>query len=372
MAGDDRPRGPGLAPELVQGHPRRPVAAPARGRLLRQPSPAGCGGLRAGGPLPLGHREPRPPRPRPRPARGRQPDPAPARRLRPVALVRAQHPARGRGQQRERGGLRQRPQPRPAPGLRPPQITELNSPGPPGVSGHPPIDSFEQIAELPRCNRHDTLGGRRPDEPTVLQPLHEETHALGVMPQDLDQVTPAAAKDEKMAGVRVALEHLLHLEREPVHALAHVGAAGGQPDPRPARERDHRPTRARSAAVTVVGSGAPEMRTRPPSASSISISPKGAGTASATGRGAAGAISTAAKPGILAAGTPRPIPAPNRLRQPKSWLGLTPLRRATPCTVSPDANVSATRRRLSSSDQRRRARPWKISTRPMRSLQGPV
>src|SRR4051794_36433789 len=129
MAGDDRPRGPGLAPELVQGHPRRPVAAPARGRLLRQPSPAGCGGLRAGGPLPLGHREPRPPRPRPRPARGRQPDPAPARRLRPVALVRAQHPARGRGRQRERGRLRQRPQPRPAPGLRSPQITELNSPG---------------------------------------------------------------------------------------------------------------------------------------------------------------------------------------------------------------------------------------------------
>ena len=42
---------------------------------------------------------------------------------------------------------------------------------------------------------------------------------------------------------------------------------------------------------------APEIRTRPPSGSSISISPEGAGTASATGGGAAGAISTAAKPG---------------------------------------------------------------------------
>src|SRR6476661_755547 len=41
----------------------------------------------------------------------------------------------------------------------------------------------------------------------------------------------AASKDEKVARVRVALEHLLDLEREPVDALAHVGAAGGQPDP---------------------------------------------------------------------------------------------------------------------------------------------
>src|SRR4051794_16582953 len=114
-----------------------------------------------------------------------------------------------------------------------------------------------------------------------------------------------------MAGVRVALEHLLHLEREPVHALAHVGAAGGQPDPRPARERDHRPASARSAAVTVAGSGAPEMRTRPPSASSISISPKGAGTASATDGGAAGPVAPAAQAHIPSARNPRPIPAPD-------------------------------------------------------------
>ena len=74
-----------------------------------------------------------------------------------------------------------------------------------------------------------------------------------------------------MARVRVALEHLLHLEREPVHALAHVGAAGGQPDPRPARERDHRPASARSAAATTAGSAGPVIRTRSPPASSTSI-----------------------------------------------------------------------------------------------------
>src|SRR5690242_14375175 len=136
-----------------------------------------------------------------------------------------------------------------------------------------------------------------------------------------------------MAGVRVALEHLLHLERQPVHALAHVGAAGGQPDPRPARERDHRPARARSAAATTAGSGAPEIRTRPPSASSISIRPAGIGAAGSVGEGTAAAISTAAKPATL--GTGCSTPARTDLRQAKSWLGLTPRRRATPCTVCP-------------------------------------
>src|SRR4051794_7032368 len=40
MAGDDRLRGPGRAPELVRGHPRPPVGPPARRRLLRRPGPA--------------------------------------------------------------------------------------------------------------------------------------------------------------------------------------------------------------------------------------------------------------------------------------------------------------------------------------------
>src|SRR3954452_21787170 len=109
-----------------------------------------------------------------------------------------------------------------------------------------------------------------------------------------------------MTRVRISLEHLLHQERQPVHALAHVGAPGGQPDPRPTRERDHHPARARSAAATTAGSGAPEIRTRSPPASSISISPERAGTASATDGGVAGVISTAAKPGTPGvAGTAR-------------------------------------------------------------------
>src|SRR4051794_39008394 len=117
------------------------------------------------------------------------------------------------------------------------------------------------------------------------------------MPENLQKIAAPAPEDKKMTRVRIVLQHVLDLERQPVHTLAHVGAAGGEPDPRPARERDHRPARARSVAATTVGSGAPEIRTRSPLASSISISPEGAGTGSATHGGVAGVISTAAKPG---------------------------------------------------------------------------
>src|SRR4051794_2076858 len=140
LAAVDRLRGAGHAPDLAQGHPHRAVGPGRGGRPLRLPGPAGCGDLRAGGPGALGHREPRPPRARPHPGRGRQPDPVPAGHLRPVALVRAQRPARRRGRQRERGGLRQRPQPRSPARLWPAKVTELNSPGgqtaePDGASG---------------------------------------------------------------------------------------------------------------------------------------------------------------------------------------------------------------------------------------------
>src|SRR3954447_24108167 len=135
------------------------------------------------------------------------------------------------------------------------------------------------------------------------------------MPEDLQKITFAAAKDEDVPTKRIPPQHVLDLERQPVHTLAHVGAAGGEPDPRPARERDHRPTSARSAATTTPGSAAPEMRTRSPPASSTSISPEGAsGVSPMVDTG--GAIATAAKLGTLGAG--RPISGRKRFRQAKS------------------------------------------------------
>ena len=53
------------------------------------------------------------------------------------------------------------------------------------------------------------------------------------------------------------------------------------------------------------------------------------------GKAAGGAIVTAAKPGTAAVGAGRSASARSCLRQVKSWLVLTPYRRATPCTVPP-------------------------------------
>src|SRR6516164_3435443 len=118
-----------------------------------------------------------------------------------------------------------------------------------------------------------------------------------------------------MASVWIALERLLHQQRQAVEALAHVGVAGCQPYPRPSRQRDHRrrppPASVAIVVVSVAASTTPLIRIRDPFASSTSIRPaagKPAGAASA-------AIRTAAK---LAAGGD--LRSSCRLH-PYSWLG---------------------------------------------------
>ncbi len=64
-----------------------------------------------------------------------------------------------------------------------------------------------------------------------LQALGIKRQAEPVMPEHLDQIAAAAAEDVKIARMRIASEGLLHLQRQPVHAPAHVGGAGGDPDP---------------------------------------------------------------------------------------------------------------------------------------------
>jgi hypothetical protein len=56
--------------------------------------------------------------------------------------------------------------------------------------------------------------------------------------RDLDQPTAATPEDKQMPAVRIALEHLLHQEGQAVKPFAHVGMAGRQPPPRPARDRN--------------------------------------------------------------------------------------------------------------------------------------
>src|SRR5215211_9527913 len=80
-----------------------------------------------------------------------------------------------------------------------------------------------------------------------------------------------------MANVRIALERLLHQQRQAIEALAHVGMTGRQPHPRASRQRDHRrrppPASVAIVVVSVAASIAPVIRMRDPFANSTSISP---------------------------------------------------------------------------------------------------
>src|SRR5262245_60698066 len=150
-----------------------------------------------------------------------------------------------------------------------------------------------------------------------------------------------------MTTVRITLQLLLHQQRQPVEALAHVGMASRQPHPHPARDRDHRAraifASAEIRADTIAGSTVPVIRMRVPPASSTSI-------VDVTGPGtpASGTIATGAKLAELAAG-------PHSCwRQRNSWLVWIPAARATSDATAPGASAVATIRSFSARGHRRR------------------
>ena len=57
---------------------------------------------------------------------------------------------------------------------------------------------------------HDTAFGDRPDELAALKSLREQTRALAVMPDDLDQITASAAEDKQVTDMRILGQGLLH------------------------------------------------------------------------------------------------------------------------------------------------------------------
>ncbi len=100
--------------------------------------------------------------------------------------------------------------------------------------------------------------------------------------------------------VRIAAKRLLDLQREAIHAPAHIGRARRQPDENAGRRQDHRRSAAitrRSAAELTVSS----TRTRTLPASSISITH---GRSDFGARGAGGG-DTAGSGGVMRTGNRR-------------------------------------------------------------------
>src|SRR5260370_3568422 len=54
-------------------------------------------------------------------------------------------------------------------------------------------------------------------------------------------MTSSPSEDVQIAGMRIALQYFLDLQRQAVHPTPHVGVADCQPNAHPRRDRDHRP-----------------------------------------------------------------------------------------------------------------------------------
>src|SRR5271163_858646 len=106
-------------------------------------------------------------------------------------------------------------------------------------------------------------------------------------------MTSSAAEDVQIAGMPVALQYFLDLQRQAVHPTPHVGVADCQPNPHPRRNRDHRPDSALTTAAANPAGIDAGIRMRAFPANSISIT----GAAGHPASSPAGAIKTSAKPG---------------------------------------------------------------------------
>jgi hypothetical protein len=106
------------------------------------------------------------------------------------------------------------------------------------------------------------------------------------VPEAFDEITSLPTEQVEVARMGVALQALLHLQRQAIHASAHVGVTGGDPHPDIRWDRDHR--RARNVALTIdAGADAPIV-TRTPPASSTTIA--GAGWTAALSSGGSSTI----------------------------------------------------------------------------------
>jgi hypothetical protein len=63
-----------------------------------------------------------------------------------------------------------------------------------------PIDAREKIAKLCRRDRHHAISHARPQKAPSFQPLREQTGALSVVPDHLQQIASPPAEAEQMTA----------------------------------------------------------------------------------------------------------------------------------------------------------------------------
>jgi len=134
-----------------------------------------------------------------------------------------------------------------------------------------PVNSVQHVAQLRRRDRNRPVRRRRPNESAMFQSLRVKRHADPIMPDDLDQPASGSPKDVQIASVRVPTQRFLDLQRQAVHALAHVGSADRQPHSNARGNRDHRRDNAFTTAAASSAGIELGIRTMILPANSISI-----------------------------------------------------------------------------------------------------
>jgi len=95
-----------------------------------------------------------------------------------------------------------------------------------GFPRHSPIDALQQITQLRQRDRHCSVGGRRPQEPSPFEPFGEEAQALTIAPNTFDQIRPCDRGSQTNGFNADRAQRLLDEQRKPIEALARAGAAG--------------------------------------------------------------------------------------------------------------------------------------------------
>src|SRR5215472_4727539 len=105
---------------------------------------------------------------------------------------------------------------------------------------HPrPVQSFQQQPELRGAQANHPILHRRPHKAPVLQALVEQAQTRAVPGQDLDPISPLAAKHKQIAGERVLAQRLLDQGRQAVQPIAEIDRPRRHHDAYPGRYRDH-------------------------------------------------------------------------------------------------------------------------------------
>src|SRR6266849_4100754 len=125
-----------------------------------------------------------------------------------------------------------------------------------------PVDALEQHRQLCIAQMHDTTRRLRPHEPTALQPLRVQVHAITAPPQQFHQITAPPAEDEQIAREHILLQRDLHQRGQSIHAPPQVGHPCGEPDAGAGGQADHeRRARQSSTIRSELTSGTPQIRT---------------------------------------------------------------------------------------------------------------